>query len=102
MLIENYIWLVPALPLLGVIINTLLGLAFLRQHPVAHGAGHGDHGHGDHATAVQAGRAPAQAAAAHEPHTAHHGDHGARRSGLLASAMVGLAFGLTVLAFFQL
>ncbi|HYF61298.1 MAG TPA: NADH-quinone oxidoreductase subunit L [Herpetosiphonaceae bacterium] len=77
---ENVIWLVPALPLLGVVINTLLGVFSLR----------GQHHH-----------APGDS---HDPHHAHgdHHDNGARRSGLIASLMVLAAFGLTVATLFQL
>ncbi len=78
---ENFIWLVPALPLLGVIINTLLGAAALR----------GSHHH-----------APGDS---HDTHAADHGahhDNGVRRVGWLASAMVGLAFALTVAMLVQL
>ncbi|HEY1014101.1 MAG TPA: NADH-quinone oxidoreductase subunit L [Herpetosiphonaceae bacterium] len=92
----NFIWLVPLLPLLGVIINTGLGLLELRRHrPAAAHAGHGHDDHGGHGAAVQAH--------AHEPagHGAHHGDHGARRSGIIASAMVGIAFILVVVTLFE-
>ena len=80
----DFIWLVPMLPLLGVIINTTLGAATLRrQSALAHPQTHHDdqHGHGDH-------------------HDGHHAD--ARRPGLIASAMVGFAFVVTLLAFFDL
>ena len=80
------IWLVPLLPLLGVVINTLLGLNDLRlsranahhDHGHDHGHGHGDahHGHGDNPTA--------------------------KRSGLIASVMVGLGFVLTVATLIEL
>lgn len=79
----SYIWLIPALPLLGVIINTLLGVVSLRQAAHAHhGSQHAGHGAADHGPG--------------------HGTAYGRLAGIIASAVVGLAFVLTLVAFFQL
>lgn len=81
-LAENLIWLVPALPLLGVIINTLLGVGLVRRNMAhAHDAhdAHASHGHGHHAENPMA-----------------------RRAGILASLMVGLAFVIVLITLFGL
>lgn len=78
---QDFIWLVPLLPLLGVIINTLLGVASLR----------GGHHH-----------APGDSHDTHDAAPGEHRDNGARRSGFIASAMVGLAFVLSVATLVQL
>ncbi len=77
---QDFIWLVPLLPLLGVIINTIRGTLAVRQrHTAAHV---GDHGHADHG---------------------HHDHHNAARiPGWIASAMVIGAFVLTLATFFSL
>ena len=77
----EYIWIVPLLPLLGVVINTVLGATTLRgQQHHAPGDSHDPH-HDDHA---------------------HHGNNRGRQAGLLASAMVLGGFVLTVVALFEL
>jgi NADH-quinone oxidoreductase subunit L len=99
--ILEYLWLVPALPLLGVVLNGLLALSaerplLLREAGLPLGGGsHGGAAHGASApTHASHGAAQGHAAA---PHEAHEIPSYRRLVALIAPGVVGAAFAIALL-----
>ncbi|MGB3398663.1 MAG: hypothetical protein WBA34_00655, partial [Candidatus Deferrimicrobiaceae bacterium] len=98
--ILNYLWLVPALPLLGVIVNS--GIALFAERPLllAEDA-HGEPGHGADGTGGQSHGPSARGTSApmDEGHGASHSSPPYRKLvAFLGPAVVGASFVVSVLA----
>ncbi len=97
--ILDYLWLVPALPLLGVVLNGAIALFAERPFLLAdshggHGAGHGSHGSSTHGTSPSSSDA----------HSGSHPSTPAYRKlvAFIATAVVGAAFVVALLCVLSL
>ncbi|MGB5994457.1 MAG: hypothetical protein WBG20_03475, partial [Candidatus Deferrimicrobiaceae bacterium] len=108
--ILNYLWLVPALPLLGVIVNSAVALFAERPLLLAEAA-HGDPSHGPSARGTSAPMVEGHGASSHGPSTrgtsapmgeGHGASHAApayrKLVAFVGPAVVGASFVVSLLA----
>jgi NADH-quinone oxidoreductase subunit L len=99
--IADWVWLIPALPLAGFVVNGLLAItSAAKVGPADPSAGHDAHGH----DALAAGAQDTHGAAAHAQHD-EHAPPRHRHAGIVSIVgplVVGLAFVLAVAIFFAL